>query len=198
MLFSETIQNWDDWGRVFQSIPAFTPLVREIFRREGLPFAPLQNLTPGTNGVFRCGDLVVKVFFPQQSGLDPEPDFRNEAAVCGHLTKLGVPVPKLLAQGLVRDKYDFYYLITQYIPGQEAGDWLPAASPGKRKPLPGSSRSCWRWSTGPLRGSSPRWTCGGGAGKTPGWPTWPPAWRRSCGPGPGRWTWRGLCWSTGT
>ena len=53
MLFSETIQNWDDWGRVFQSIPAFTPLVREIFRREGLPFAPLQNLTPGTNGVFR-------------------------------------------------------------------------------------------------------------------------------------------------
>ena len=133
MLFSETIQNWDDWGRVFQSIPAFTPLVREIFRREGLPFAPLQNLTPGTNGVFRCGDLVVKVFFPQQSSLDPEPDFRNEAAVCGHLTKLGVPVPKLLAQGLVRDKYDFYYLITQYIPGQEAGDWLPTASPREKE-----------------------------------------------------------------
>ena len=120
MLFSETIQNWDDWGRVFQSIPAFTPLVREIFRREGLPFAPLQNLTPGTNGVFRCGDLVVKVFFPRESGLDPEPDFRNEAAVCGHLTKLGVPVPKLLAQGLVRDKYDFYYLVTQFCPGREA------------------------------------------------------------------------------
>ena len=43
MLFSETIQNWDDWGRVFQSIPAFTPLVREIFRREGLPFAPCKT-----------------------------------------------------------------------------------------------------------------------------------------------------------
>lgn len=133
MLFSETIQNWDDWGRVFQSIPAFTPLVKEICRREGLPFAPLQNLTPGTNGVFRCGGLVVKVFFPRESGLDPEPDFRNEAAVCGHLTKLGVPVPKLLAQGLVRDKYDFYYLVTQFCPGREAGDWLPTASPRERE-----------------------------------------------------------------
>lgn len=133
MLFSETIQNWDDWGRVFQSIPAFTPLVKEICRREGLPFSPLQNLTPGTNGVFRCGGLVVKVFFPRESGLDPEPDFRNEAAVCGHLTKLGVPVPKLLAQGLVRDKYDFYYLVTQFCPGQEAGDWLPTASPRERE-----------------------------------------------------------------
>lgn len=133
MLFSETIQNWDDWGRVFQSIPAFTPLVKEICRREGLPFSPLQNLTPGTNGVFRCGGLVVKVFFPRESGLDPEPDFRNEAAVCGHLTKLGVPVPKLLAQGLVRDKYDFYYLVTQFCPGREAGDWLPTASPRERE-----------------------------------------------------------------
>ena len=76
---------------------------------------------------------MVKVFFPQQSGLDPEPDFRNEAAVCGHLTKLGVPVPKLLAQGLVGDKYDFYYLVTQFCPGREAGDWLPTASPREKE-----------------------------------------------------------------
>ena len=36
MLFADTIENWQDWGRVFQSIPAFTPLAKEICRREGL------------------------------------------------------------------------------------------------------------------------------------------------------------------
>ncbi len=37
-------------------------------------------LTPGTNGVFRCGDLVLKIFFPKESGLDPAVDFHRELA----------------------------------------------------------------------------------------------------------------------
>ena len=57
---------------MYQSIPAFAPLIQEIFRREDLPFSPLSPLTPGTNAVFRSGELVVKVFFPKESGLDPE------------------------------------------------------------------------------------------------------------------------------
>ena len=61
MLFTHTIRSWRDWGRVFQSIPAFTPLAREICRREGLPWAELTPLTPGTNGVFRCGEAVLKL-----------------------------------------------------------------------------------------------------------------------------------------
>ncbi len=198
MLFFETIGNWGDWGRVFQSIPAFTPLVREIFRREGLPFAPLQNLTPGTNGVFRCGDLVVKVFFPQQSGLDPEPDFRNEAAVCGHLTKLGVPVPKLLAQGLVRDKYDFYYLITQYIPGQEAGDWLPAASPGEKEAFARQLKELLALVNQPAPGLIPPVDLRRRGGENPRLAHVAPGLAEELRAGPGRWTWRGLCWSTGT
>ena len=58
-LFTEAVESWRDWGRVYQSIPAFTPLAKEIFRREGLPWQPLSPLTPGTNGVFRSGELVV-------------------------------------------------------------------------------------------------------------------------------------------
>lgn len=68
MYFSETVESWQDWGRIYQSIPAFEPLVKEIFRRESLPWEPLSPLTPGTNGVFRCGNLVVKVFFPKEAG----------------------------------------------------------------------------------------------------------------------------------
>lgn len=125
--FHETIANWQDWARVFQSREAFAPLVEEICRREGLKFVPLRNLTPGTNAVFRMGKLVAKVFFPKESGLDPVPDFENEAAVCGWLTERGVSTPRLLAKGYLEDKYRFYYIVTEYAQGKEAGDWLPAA-----------------------------------------------------------------------
>lgn len=126
--FHETISCWDDWGRVFQSIPAFSALTEEIYRREQLPFAPLQNLTPGTNAVFQVGNTVAKIFFPKESGLDPTPDFQNEAAVCGWLTARGIPTPRLLAQGKLPDKYLFYYILTEFSQGQEAGGWLEAAS----------------------------------------------------------------------
>ena len=64
MLFNELIHNWSEWGMVFQSVEAFTPLAKEIFRREGLAFSGLENLTPGTNAVFRAGDYVIKIFVP--------------------------------------------------------------------------------------------------------------------------------------
>lgn len=130
--FQETVESWEDWGRVFQSIPAFSELVREIYHRENLPWEPLRSLTPGTNAVFRVGDTVVKVFFPTESGLDPFPDYHNEAAVCGWLTEHAIPSPRLLARGYLEDKYRFYYIITEHIAGREAGDWLEDASPRQK------------------------------------------------------------------
>lgn len=64
MLFNEPIHNWNEWGAIFQSTKAFTPMAEEIFRREGLTFSELNNLTPGTNAVFHTGDHVVKIFAP--------------------------------------------------------------------------------------------------------------------------------------
>lgn len=135
MLFTETVENWKDWGRVFQSIPAFTPLAQEICRREGLPWVGLSPLTPGTNGVFRCGDAVLKIFFPKESGLDPALDFQRELAVSQWAAEWGVSTPAVLGQGMVSDKYDFYYLITQYSPGKEAGPWLEEATPAQQRAL---------------------------------------------------------------
>lgn len=140
-LFQETVKNWEDWGRVFQSKEAFAPLAREIFRREGLPFAPLTGLTPGTNGVFRSGPYVVKIFFPKEAGPDPRPDFENEAAVCGRLAQQGVPTPALTAQGVIEDAYTFYYLITRFFPGKEAGPWLASASTKEQAAFVGQLKS---------------------------------------------------------
>ena len=103
MLFTHTIRSWHDWGRVFQSIPAFTPLAREICRREGLPWAELTPLTPGTNGVFRCGEAVLKIFFPKESGLDPALDFSTELAAARQAASWGVPTPPVLAHGCLQD-----------------------------------------------------------------------------------------------
>ena len=133
MLFADTIENWRDWGRVFQSIPAFTPLAKEICRREALPWQELSPLTPGTNGVFRCGDFVLKIFFPKESGLDPEVDFSTELAASRQAMEWGIPLPRVVAQGIISDKYDFYYLVTEYSPGKEAGPWLKQATSAQRE-----------------------------------------------------------------
>lgn len=133
MLFNEPIHNWNEWGAIFQSIEAFTPLAKEIFRREGLAFSELQNLTPGTNAVFRAGDYVVKIFAPRESGMEPQVDYYNESAVCGALTRWGISTPRLIAHGKIQDTHLFYYLIMEYCPGEEAGMWLESASPSQLK-----------------------------------------------------------------
>jgi len=33
-LFTAQINNWQEWGRIFQLIPAFSPLVEYIIRKE--------------------------------------------------------------------------------------------------------------------------------------------------------------------
>ena len=131
MLFNEPIHNWSEWGAIFQSTEAFTPLAKEIFRREGLAFPGLKNLTPGTNAVFRAGEYVVKMFAPRESGMEPQRDYPNESAVCGALTRWGISTPRLIAHGKIQDTYLFYYLITEYCPGEEAGIWLESAGPGQ-------------------------------------------------------------------
>ncbi len=133
MLFKEPIHNWNEWGTIFQSIKAFTPLAKEIFRREGMAFSELKNLTPGTNAVFRAGDYVVKIFAPRESGMEPQVDYTSESAVCGALTRWGISTPRLIAHGKIQDTYLFYYLITEYCPGEEAETWLESASPRQRE-----------------------------------------------------------------
>jgi len=121
-LFVETINDWDDWGRVFQSIPAFTPLVEFIFRAENMPFCGMENLTPGTNAVFKVGEHVVKIFVPPGLGQDFGVDVNVEIFGMRLAEARGVPAPRLIAEGLVQDKYPFRYMIMDYMPGKLLAD----------------------------------------------------------------------------
>ncbi len=124
-LFQSKLDGWESWGRVFRDPAAFMPLVREIFRREGLPFAPLRVMTPGTNGVFRSGNLVVKVMAPKESGIDSVHDFNAERAMLEHAGRVGIDAPRLLASGEIADRYRFHYLVMAYVEGRDARDVLP-------------------------------------------------------------------------
>lgn len=131
-LFNVKIANWEDWGGIFQSIPAFAPLVYRILDAEGLPRAKIEGLTPGTNAVFKVGSYVVKVFAPAESGYDQTPDLKTELFATRRANALGVSAPRLVAGGFVEDKYRFEYIVTDFIEGAEFPDAVKGMAYGEK------------------------------------------------------------------
>lgn len=121
-LFTGRIESWADWGRVFRSVPAFSPLVEYILNKENLPPGKIENLTPGTNAVFKAGGFVVKIFAPAESGIDQTEDLQTELFALKRANETGVSSPRLIASGVVEEKYRFAYMITEYIEGREFSD----------------------------------------------------------------------------
>lgn len=117
-LFEQTIDN-HSWGAIFQSTDAFRQLIKVIFERHNLDFTKIENLTPGSNAVFRVDDKVIKIFAPVESGFYCN-DFGIEIEAQKHANSMLVASPKLLYQGIVEDKYLFRYIIMEFINGQEA------------------------------------------------------------------------------
>ncbi len=116
-LFTTEINGWDAWGDMFQSIAAFEPLAMHILESHKLPRVELTHLSPGTNGVFRSGDYVVKMFAPISSGLDTEQDYIMELAGMDHAAKRGVRIPNVVARGEIEDKYLFRYIVMDFVQG---------------------------------------------------------------------------------
>ncbi|MGB3972359.1 MAG: aminoglycoside phosphotransferase family protein [Limnochordia bacterium] len=116
-LFTASIDDWTSWAQVFQSIKAFEPLVKQIFKQHSLPFSEIEQCIPGTHAVFKVGSCVVKILAPEESGWNTRSDYVTELFGLERANKLGIPVPKLLACGSVEDQYRFFYLVTEYVPG---------------------------------------------------------------------------------
>jgi serine/threonine protein kinase len=115
-IFTEQINGRQDWERLFQSVPAFTALVEHILAKENLPTLAIENLTPGTNAVFKSGDYVVKIFAPDKAGITGVgTDFEIEVYGIKRANALGIPTPKCIAIGVVKDRYTFQYIVTEYL-----------------------------------------------------------------------------------
>lgn len=133
MLFSETISGWDDWCRVFQSLEAFTPLAMEICRRHGLPERPLQPLPPGTNAVFRCGDVVLKIFVPREAGFDSSVDLMREYRAGLFAATQNLCCPAVRARGEIADRYRFGYLVFDFLPFSSVTEVFSSFSDQQRR-----------------------------------------------------------------
>ena len=131
-LFTHPIAGHSSWGKVYQSIPAFTPLAEYILRKENLPVVPLEQLTPGTNAVFRAGEVVLKIFAPPESGINAPDELQTEIYATRRAGRLGLNAPKLIAEGLIEDKYSFAYMIMEFIPGIELKEAVKAMTQAEK------------------------------------------------------------------
>lgn len=123
-VFLEEIKDWDTWGKVFQSIPAFEKLIMKIFEKEGLKYKKISHLTAGSNAVFKVDNYVVKIFAPVESGFDTEIDYNCEILGMKRAMTLGINIPNVAATSFIEDKYLFRYIIMDYIEGKDAKDIL--------------------------------------------------------------------------
>ena len=117
--FTHDIHDWISWSKVFQDILAWETLIEYIFRIEDLPYAKIEHLTPGTNAVFKSGDYVVKIFAPKESGMDMYSDYTTEKFGLVRTESLKIPVPRLIRSGVIHDKYEFMYMIMEYVDAEE-------------------------------------------------------------------------------
>jgi len=120
MLFMQNIKDEKSWANISQQVAVFTPLIENILKCESLPFEDVLNTEKSTNAVFKVGNLIIKIFPPREAGDesdDMERAFISELFGLKRASSIGVSVPKLLASGIIKDKYDFPYIVSEFIYG---------------------------------------------------------------------------------
>ena len=120
--FDGEICGQDSWRKIYQVIEAWEPLINFILEKESLPCSKIENLSPGTNAVYQSGEYVVKIFAPKESGFGDITEYESELFALSFAQAHGVSVPKLIASGIINDKYCFPYMIMDYIEGSEFGE----------------------------------------------------------------------------
>jgi len=117
--FDSEICGKDSWRKIYQYVEAWEPLIDSILEKENLPVSKVENLSPGTNAVYKSGEYAVKIFAPKESGFGDIAVYESELFALSFAQSHGVSVPKLIASGIADDKYCFPYMIMDYIEGVE-------------------------------------------------------------------------------
>jgi Ser/Thr protein kinase RdoA (MazF antagonist) len=108
------IRTWRGYRRVFPKAGTWRPGVRAVCARHGLPARRLSTTPPGTCVVFRAGPKrLVKLFPPMVAR-----DAAVEAAALEAARRAGIPVPRLVARGVLEDRVAWPYLILEPVPGR--------------------------------------------------------------------------------
>lgn len=109
------IRTWSEWGRMFTDAAQWSPAVREICRREGIPAECIEAGYPGTNAVFVVDRAyVVKIYAPFcHDEFDLERKLHTLLARNPRL-----PVPRFIAEGVLEDRMSWPYLVLNFKPGE--------------------------------------------------------------------------------
>jgi tRNA A-37 threonylcarbamoyl transferase component Bud32 len=130
--FLEEINDWNSWGKVFQSISAFEKLIKKIFKKENLSCKEISHLIAGSNAVFKVDNFVIKIFAPIESGMNTEIDYTCEMLGMKRALNLGINIPNVIASSCIMDKYLFRYIIMDYINGGSGRTILKNYSIGEK------------------------------------------------------------------
>ena len=129
-----TIRDWPDWSAVFTDSGVWRPAIERLWAADPAlaaqtGVAQVETVVagyPGTCAVFIVNQMaVIKLFPPLVAG-----DYARERAVYRLLDGRLPEMPRLLAGGVLRDRIDWPYLVTSYLPGaawREARADMPAA-----------------------------------------------------------------------
>ncbi len=124
-LFKKDIYDWNAWGTIYQSIDDFQELIEGIFNKENLSRPrSISHLTPGTNAVFKADNYVIKIFAPDEAGVDSLHDYDAEMIVMQRAIAADIATPNIIKSSSIQDKYLFRYFIMEFIEGNNAGDVL--------------------------------------------------------------------------
>ena len=132
-LFPCAITGWHSWQAVAHDPEPFTALIRYIFEKEGLPYAPPVPCGKSTNAVFRAGGYVIKLFVPEEIGFNPARELALERFAFQTMRERRIPCPECAACGCVLARYNFYYLIMEAIEGETLRTLAPRWTSGEKR-----------------------------------------------------------------
>lgn len=108
--------DWDSWSAIFTATDLWREAVVAVCSRLGQPLdlTQIEPGYPGTCAVFIVDRSAVVKFFPPFL----EADFEKERAVYRLIEGRPLRQPRLLAEGVLRDRLDWPYLVLQFCEGE--------------------------------------------------------------------------------
>lgn len=119
-------------------MPTGQPLRRSCGKFSGetaFRWAKCAPSRPGTNAVFRVGDLVVKIYAPAETGVGQELGRESEVQAMRAAAAVGVHTAGVVAAGELADRYAFSYLVTRFVSGAALGDVVREGSAAERRAI---------------------------------------------------------------
>lgn len=116
---------WENWCEVFDDFDYFRNMIEEILHKHQLGTIEYsENLTPGTNAVFRVNDYVMKIYVPEETRNWVDDDYVKELESIQYASVKGISTPNIIATGCLEKTQKWNYIIFDYIDGDELGHLL--------------------------------------------------------------------------